>query len=652
MNILIPHSWLLEHLATEVPPTELQKLVSLCGPSVERIYEREAESVYDIEVTTNRVDSMCVRGVAREAAVILQQFGHSAKLKPLTTPNLQTINAAKRDLDLPLPTINNQTSACKRVLCVLLDQVQHTATPDWMARRLRQTDQTIHDSVIDITNYVTHELGYPCHAFDYDKLMKLGGVINIIEAQPSLPFVTLDGAKHTTLGGEVVFTNQTGEIIDLPAIMGTANSSVDETTTRVLFWIESLDAKKVRTASMGHAIRTTAAQLEEKGADPITAELVIARGVELYQQLCHAKQASGVFDLFPQPPALTPVATKLSTIENYLGLPIATETIKKILANLECSVTATADTLVVTPPSFRPDIEIEADVVEEIARIYGYQNLPSTIMPGTIPLTKQEGVNFTIERQCKDRLAALGWQELYTYSMVSEALAAESGYTLTEHLKLANPLTDDKIYLRRSLVPSLLAVAKDMHTTAGTKAIQVFEIANTYEPSKASELPIESLNLVLLSNQSLSQFKGQLEALLDTFYLKLPTSNEQSSLITLSSPADGWFAAVLPMVELVNQAKTHPSYQPLAKYPNLLEDLTFTVPAKTGLGVIAETIKAVDPLVQSVTLSSTYQQNATYTISYTASDRALSSTDIAPIRKAIVEKITTVFGATLVGALS
>ncbi len=651
MNILIPHSWLLEHLDTAVEPTELQKIVSLCGPSIERIYDREGESVYDVEVTTNRVDSMCVRGVAREATVILHQFGKQATLKPLTTPDLTTINqSAAADPALPLPTINVKTDACKRVLCVLLDQVEHTATPEWMAKRLRQTDQTVHDSVIDITNYITHELGYPCHAFDYDKVMKLGGEINIVEANKDVPFITLDDVKHTTLGGEIVFTNQVGEIIDFPAVMGTANSAVDDQTKRVLFWIESLDAKKVRVASMSHAIRTVAAQLEEKGADPITAELVMARGIELYQQLCHAKLASKVFDHFPNPTKLATVRTQLTTIKNYLGIKLETEVLVLILRNLECEVAVESETLLVTPPSFRPDIEIEADVVEEIARIYGYQNLPSTIMPGMIPLVKQPGVNFTIERQVKERLAALGWQELYTYSMVSEILTSDSGFPTSEHLKIANPLTDDKVYLRRSLIPSLLEVAKGMLNGAGNKTAQVFEIANVYEPGAEGELPTEKLNLVLLSNQSLSQFKGQLDSLLDIFYLKLPADN-QDKWVDVASPANSWFAATITMTELVKKAKTHPAYQPLAKYPSVLEDLTFTMPTQTGLGVVAATIQAVDPLIKQVLLTTTYQQNATYTVVYQSNDRALSSTDIAPIRKAIVEKIVATFDASLVGSI-
>lgn len=655
MNILIPHSWLLEHLETDTPPTDIQRMVSLCGPSIERIYDREGESVYDIEITTNRVDSMCVRGVAREVAVILDQFGVAALLKPIATPPLSALTPSTQQL--PLPKISIETPGCKRVLCVSLDGVEHTQTPDWMAKRLRQTDQQVHDSVIDITNYITHELGYPCHAFDYDKLMELGGEIHIVEADLGQSFTTLDGVTRKTVGGEIVFVNQYNQIIDLPAVMGTANTSVDDKTERVLLWIESLDAKKVRFTSMTHAIRTVAAQLEEKGADPITAELVLARGAELYQELCHAKIASPVFDQFPAPNQPISVTIQHDTITRYLGIELPIAKITSILEKLGCVVTLSNNMLTVTPPSFRPDIAIPADVVEEIARIYGYQNLPSTIMPGSIPLIRQEGVNFTIERQVKERLAALGWQELYTYSMVGEDEAKASGYDLNQHLQLANPLTDDKVYLRRSLVPSLMQVAQNTDSTK--KAVcKIFEIANVYHP-QPNQLPNEALTLTLLTNTSLIELKTNLAELLTVFHLNLPSEfqvHDQTArygeLVTISAIDQTWFAATIDVATLVQQVKTHPNYQPIPRYPAVIEDLTFTLPEKVGLGEVAAHIQTLNPLIESVVLKTQYRQNCTYTITFRAKDTALSALEIAPIRSKIVQSVSTTFAAELVGSLA
>jgi phenylalanyl-tRNA synthetase beta chain len=325
MNILIPHKWLLEHLETDVTPEELQKTVSLSGPSIERIYDREGDKVYDIEVTTNRVDSMSIRGIARESAVILNQFGHKAKLKDLTSTEIKVDGEI-----LPLPKIVNDPKVSKRISCVILRDVKRTPTPKWMADRLLQTEVNVHDSVIDITNYITHELGHPCHAFDYDKVMKTGGEIIVTEADKGETFSTLDGNEFTTFGGEVVFKNGEGEIIDLPSIKGTANTSIDDSTKNVLLLLESIVATKVRFASMSHAIRTTAAQLMEKNVDPNLIPLTLEFGVKLYTQLCEAKVASKVYDDFPGEVNLKPVSLSLSNIENYLGLSLETKTIEKI----------------------------------------------------------------------------------------------------------------------------------------------------------------------------------------------------------------------------------------------------------------------------------------------------------------------------------
>lgn len=172
MNILIPHHWLLDHLETEASPDDIQRLLSLSGPSVERVEERAGDQVYDIEVTTNRVDSMSVRGIAREATVILQQANVPAKLKPKPAESIEIKPSI--DPPLPLPKITNHPQLNKRTMCVILTNIKRNPTPEWMAHRLQQIEMNVHDAAIDITNYVTHELGHPCHAFDYDKVMQQG----------------------------------------------------------------------------------------------------------------------------------------------------------------------------------------------------------------------------------------------------------------------------------------------------------------------------------------------------------------------------------------------------------------------------------------------------------------------------------------------
>ncbi len=722
MNILVPHNWLLDHLKTKAKPKEIQHYLSLSGPSVETITQIAGDPVYDIEVSTNRVDAMSIRGLAREAAVILERYDLSSELKPL---NL------KEDLQpetstLPLPKINNDPELSHRILCAVLSNVKQKQTPNWMAKRLKQAGFQIHNTLIDITNYVTHELGHPCHAFDYDKIMDLGGVINVGQAKAGKLFTTLDGVERETVGGEIVFTNEIGTIIDLPAIIGTANSSVDKNTKNILFWIEDLDARKVRQASINHAIRTVAAQLNEKQVDPHLGKTALLRGVELYQKLTKAKIASQIFDEFPKKRRLPSFEVPGKIIKDYLGVELPAAEVKQILSNLGCEITInekqtqkkaasddaasneaqkknklnlTALTFEVQPPTFRPDLKQPVDVIEEVARIYGYQNIPSQLMTGQLPLNQSKNVTFKLESRIKHFLSHLGWQEIYSLSLVSEKLAAQSNYHLKQHLKLSNPLLTDHQYLRRSLIPSLHEAI-----TANPQAenLSVFEIAAVYRPQEKN-LPQQPIKLGLVSNKDYRKVRGDLEALLKQFYLdqiiisplaeadrkeqqsnsdaaaqqktepvqknntqqdellkqegvikvkvndELAKNNEQAKIGRVWILDKGYTAIEISCRQLAKFAKKYPNYQPKLKTTPIIEELTFVLTPQTRVGEVINTIKQTDGLVTQVKLLDVYQQNFTFQIHYQDPVKNLASADLTSLRKKVVKQIEATFQAKLVG---
>lgn len=674
MNILIPHHWLLEQLETEASPFEIQKHLSLSGPSVERIYEKNApvtakgtEHVYDIEVTTNRVDSMSVRGIAREAAVILSHANVKSKLKSASPTKY-----SKKEVELPLPKIHDPENLCKRVMCVVLQNVERTETPNWMAERLQLTDQNIHDSVIDITNYITHELGHPVHAFDYDKVMAKGGVINVVTAKKGIEFVTLDNQTYTTVGGEIVFENNEGEIIDLPAIKGTANTSIDKSTKNVLLWIENLPAKRVRFTSMTHSIRTTAAQLSEKNVDPHLAESVLLRGIELYVELCSATVASEIYDHFPAKKESKTLKVPARTFTRYLGIELSTKVIIDILESLECEVeyNKDSDSYTIRPPSFRPDLTIQADFVEEIARIYGYHNLPSTLMDGAIPTNKQVDIDFAFENKIKHFLANVGAQEVYCYSTVSDIIAKQSGYDLESHLKLQNPLSEDRVYLRRSLLPSIQEV---LDNNPQRKQVTAFEIANIYIP-RHKDIPEEHLHLGIVSTKSYREVRGMLEALLRQFYVsdvsdvtiaELPESfgiqkqmgsiivkgTETTTIGTIAVLKSGSIGITISVKALLGTIAKHPTYHKPPTTAQIIEDLTFTIPTQTAVGDILHSIKAQTTYVTSVELGDIYKQNYTFTLTYHDPETNITTERVEPIRKEIINRLAKEYEATLVGSV-
>ena len=668
MNILIPDSWLREHLQSKASKKDLQKYLSLSGPSVEHIYEDE---VYDIEVTTNRVDSMSVRGIAREAATILKRAGIAAKLKKL---NLLPI-AKHPNKNLPLPEIIYETDYVHRVLAVVLTDVQHLPSPEKMQARLTAIGVNVHEALIDISNYITHELGHPCHVFDYDKIMERGGKIIIKEAGKGKKFVTLDEVEHQTLGGEIVFEAPNGEIIDLPAIKGTLNTGVDKNTKSILFWIESLDAKKVRQASMGHAIRTVAAQLNEKNVDPHLGKEVMEYGVELFSKLCQAKVASELYDYFPKRQLSKPVKVKLQTISNYLGIVLQKQEISEILQDLDCQVKINDDSILVTPPSFRPDIQIAADVVEELARIYGYHNLPSKLMDGELAVNPDPNTNYHFENLIKHFLANIGWQEIYSYSLVSEQQAVDAGYQLSEHLKLANPLKEENSYLRRSLIPSLIEVIANNKTQ---KELSVFELACVYHP-QAHDLPKQPIKLSLVSNREYRLVKGDLLNLLDRLYvfsagqellleekiskeISLPIARQEAQLIikdgksktnlgSLMILEHNLIAIELDLRSLLAVAKRYPQYQKLIKTAAIVEELTFTLPKGVLVGEIMQAFKKVDPRIKKVELLDIYEQNHSFSFIFQDPLVNISNEEVEPIRQKIVKVGQDEFKINLVGKI-
>lgn len=659
MNILIPHKWLLEHLDTKATPKQIQEYLSLCGPSIEKIDIVNGESVYDIEVTTNRVDMISVRGIAREASVILPEFGIDAKLKKM---NVSPSNS-KKSLGIE---IENDSNLCNRILAVKLENINIKPSPKNIQDKLNQVGLRPLNNAIDITNYVMWELGHPIHVFDYDRLTEKKIVVR--PAKKGEKLITLDDKTHVLKGGEVVFDDGTGIIIDLPGIMGTKNTVVTDKTKNILLWIESVDAVKIRSASMGLAIRSQAAILNEKHVDPYLADQALNKAIHLYESLTNAKVTSKIIDIFPNKPKEKIVKLPKQKLFDYLGIEIGNKKVERILTNLGFeNISFDGQSYSITVPSFRTkDITIYQDIIEEIARIYGYHKLPSVVMDTPIP-DHPPKEDFNFEYKIKTLLSGWGANEIYTYSMVSERLTEQSTFETNKHLKIKNPLTDDLVYMRRSLIPSLIQVIRENQQ----ENITIFEMQNVYHPNKASQLPTEELQLVIATNQDYRHLKGIVDLLLDKLHIDNPTFQpkpinsepldpQSSGEIKTNKTKIGVigkvknqsiFIAKFIMPILQEKSSPHPKYIPIINTPPIIEDLTFTLKSKTVIGHLMKDIEKVSPLIRSIDLKDVYQQNFTFTISYRHKSKPLSDKEVAPIRKKIVQSLYKNHSAQLVGNL-
>jgi phenylalanyl-tRNA synthetase beta chain len=669
MNIYIPHYWLLDHLETDADPQTIASCLSLCGPSVERIETFESEPVYDIEVTTNRVDMMSVRGIAREAATILPEFGAKASLKPVS--NAPIIDAASSPLDIE---IVNDPKLNHRILAIKISNVEIKPSPEWLQKRLLQVGQRPLNNIIDITNYVMWEIGHPIHAFDYDRLTAKKIIVRA--ANPGETFVTLDNKSHITVGGEVVYDDGNGNIIDLPGIMGTANTVVTNETKNVLLWIEANDAQKIRFTSMKHAIRSQAAVLNEKHVDPALGMDAVQRATQLALEVAQGSIGSTLYDDYPSPTNPQPITLEKSMLEAYMGIALKPERILTILQRLgftvDSSNSANENAFVVTPPTYRSnDVAIAQDVIEEICRIWGYHNFPSMVMDTAIPDNPDQH-NFFLEHQIKMWLVGWGAQEVYTYSMVSDKMAAQSGYATRDHIAIKNPLSDDYAYMRRTILPSLAEVAhKNPQNTHC-----LFELQNIYIPRSEHDtdsLPQETLRLALLMTDSYVKLKGLVEALLQKLHIEAeytPEATQQNACFdedataiirSESGQALGWigriskelapnaYGAEIDYQTLAQIHRLYPHALKLATNPPIIEDLTFTLPQHSYVGMVCNTIQATSSLIESVKIKSTYKQNVTFTLTYRSRAENLSNEIIEPVRKKVIQAVAKAHEGSLVG---
>lgn len=605
MQILIPDSWLREFLTTNATPKDIQRCLSLCGPSIERMHEKEGDYIYDIEVTTNRVDCMSVVGIAREAAAILPRFGFTAKLQnnPFTkTSNTNTVS------EVEYLTVNIDTMLCPKFSAHLFTNIKVGKSPDWLTKKLELVGLRSLNNVVDITNYLTHELGQPVHVFDYDKIAKQ--TMTLRESRPGEQITTLDGKTHELMGGDIVIEDGTGSLIDLCGIMGGQNSAVDEQTTSVLLFVQNYEPIHIRKTSMTLAHRTTAAVLFEKS---LPTESVLPTLINAGKHLKQLAGGVGVKDILDisAPEEINTQVTVSSPLTKYtntrLGINLSTKEVKTILKDLGFSMTS--ETKITVPWYRKHDIEISEDLVEEIARIYGYHNLPTELMSGAIPTIRNDK-QFNWITKIKYMLKYWGFTESYTYSLTSGP-----------GIELKNPLSSEWSHLRTSLTPSHEAIIQE--NRGRVAELNFFEIANIYK-QKENDLPQEIQHLILSStNTNPLYLKGIMEAVLVELgisdYMFQTHLTNDTSIIEIN------------LEEIIQMASTTKTYTTIAKFAPIIEDVNLEL-SKPYPQLCAQ-IYAISKLIQSIEVLDVYGQKVTLQITYHSTQKQLSSLDIAPIRE-------------------
>lgn len=613
MNIKITHNWLLEYLETDATPKEIQKYLSLCGPSIERLEKVGDDYVYDIEITSNRIDTASVIGVAQEAVAILPMFGKKASLKLNLLTKFKLSDIASNDNN-PLNVEIKNSALCSRFSALLFDNVKIGPSPKHITERLLAVGIKSINNVVDISNYLMVALGQPVHTFDFDKIGK--GKMTMRESRKGEKIVTLDEKEVTLPGGDIVIEDGDNNLIDLCGIMGGANSAISDKTKRVLLFVQTYNKEKVRKTTMTTGQRTIAATYFEKGLDEERVEPTLTYGAKLLEELSGAKVASRIYDIFPTPYKAREIEVETKFFGKMLGVALEDNKIKIILIRLGFKVAPLpgGKIKVIVPSSRKYDITIKEDLIEEVARIYGYHNVPSVLQPQVYQEQPKEMEDlFVYQNKIKLFLKHLGLNEIINYSMISLKLIEEFGMDPGKHLKLKNSISEEIEYLRTKISPSLYKNIKD--NTGKKEVMKFFELGKVYLRRKG-DLPQEVYRLAIVTNTDYFDLKGIVESLCREL-------NIEGGLEYEIFNRDGIFFTEIDLADLIDQSRPFPKYKPVNPYAVVKLDKTFELSPGMSFAEINKKA-AKSKLFQGLEVISQFKNKLTVRFYYSSAERNIT----------------------------
>ena len=484
------YNWLKEFADFTAAPAELRSRLSMAGVSVDSIEETAAGPVLDAEITINRGDLLSHAGIAREIAAL-----YRLKLKKIQ-PNFKesTESAAKATrIEIECPDL------CGRYTARIVRGVKIQPSPDWLRQRLEALGQSSINNVVDITNYVMLELGQPLHAFDYDKLAEQRIVVR--RARSGETMRTLDGIERR-LSKDMCLICDARTPVAIGGVMGGADSEISFSTKNLLIESAWFDPISVRRTSKALGLRTEASLRFERGVDPELAEFASRRAAELIQQLAGGEVLASVVDVHPHREEQRKIELSRQELLRVMGADVADRAIEEILGALSFnpvrvdSNRGSAESLVARweceSPSWRRDVTQQIDLIEEIARHYGYDKFPPRLPPAKQPAAHRP--NALEEDRLRERLVALGYEEILAIPLVDperDSLFRADGIN---PVVIANPLSEDASVMRASGATSMVA-AIEWNLNHGQRSLRLFEIGKRYEVRNGK--PVETRVLTL-----------------------------------------------------------------------------------------------------------------------------------------------------------
>lgn len=626
------------------------------------------DTVFEYEITNNRVDCYSIIGIAREVAATFR--------KPFTPPVVTETGNAE-DINDYVKVDVEATDLCSRYTARLVKNIKLAPSPKWMQRRLASAGIRPINNIVDITNYVMEEYGQPMHAYDYDTLA--GGKIVVRRAKDGEKFMTLDGQERT-LDSDMLMICDGEKAVGLAGIMGGENSKITDDVKTMLFEAATFDGTNIRKATKRLGLRTDASGKFEKGLDPENALAAMNRACQLIEELGAGEIVGGVVDVYPNKKERVRVPFEPERINALLGTNVSVEEMLGYFKMLELDYDEAKQELII--PTFRQDLLRTADIAEEVARFFGYANIPTTLPHGASTMGK---ISFKqrVEDVAGEIAQFCGFSQAMTYSFESPKvfdklkLAADAEERKT--VVISNPLGED-FSIMRTLPLNGMLTSLATNYNRRNKDVKLYELAKVYVPVEGEDLPDERVQFTLgfYGDGDFFTMKGVVEEFLEKIGMSARPEYDPEAGKTFLHPgrqaeilykdtvigylgevhpdvADTYglgertYIAVLDLPEILPFASFDRKYEGIAKFPAVTRDISMVMPKTVLVGEVEKIIeKRGGKLLEKYNLFDIYEgaqikegfKSVAYTISFRAKDRTLEDKDIQPIMEKILEDLS------------
>ena len=621
--MIFSYNWLQSFFQKKLPsPNKLAELLTMRSFEVAEIKKAGRDFIFDIDILPNRAhDCFSHLGIAKEIAAIL-----NLKLK---TPSFAKASAGKKDF---VSVEVGGQQACPRYAAKVITDVKVGSSPQWLKDRLAVCGLNSINNIVDIANYVMLEIGQPLHAFDAEKLE--GQKIIVRFARKGEKITTLDNQRFD-LDTDILVIADAKKPVAIAGIKGGKEPEVDKETKIIVLESANFNPQVIRQGSKKLNLKTDASLRFEHGLDPNLAESAINRAAYLMAELAGGKIAKGLVDVYLKKVYPKRIKLDLNYLETLLGVKISAKEIKSIIERLDFKLKGS----LVVIPTFRQDVYLSEDLIEEIGRIYGYGRIPAVFPVGSLAPAKRN-LDIFWEDKTKDILKELGFTEAYNYSFVSQSGA--------NSIELENPISKEHRYLRESLITNL---QKNIKLNKNNfKEIRIFELGKVFSRPNKEENMVAGIVL----NGSFYDIKGTVEALLNRLGIsdiKYIESAEKSAAVKVGQESIGLIGEnhfEINFDKLKKIASEEVVFQPISRYPSAVRDLAILVPRNTKVVDVLNRINiAGGALVKDVDLFDMYEgeelpqgkKNLAFHIVYQSETRTLKSKEVDEIHQKIIKTL-------------